>query len=35
MREAEVHPLAQANEALAALRAGRVRGSLVLSVAPS
>jgi len=33
--EIEVHPLAEANEALAALRAGRVRGSLVLSVAPS
>jgi alcohol dehydrogenase, propanol-preferring len=33
--EVESHSLEDANEALAALRAGRVRGSLVLSVAPS
>jgi propanol-preferring alcohol dehydrogenase len=33
--EVDVHPLAEANEALAALRAGHVRGSLVLSVTNS
>jgi propanol-preferring alcohol dehydrogenase len=33
--EVEVHPLEGAKDALDALRAGRVRGSLVLSVAPS
>jgi propanol-preferring alcohol dehydrogenase len=33
--DVEVHALADANQALAKLRAGRVRGSLVLSVAPS
>src|SRR5207247_11395264 len=32
--EVAVHPLEDAHEALAALRAGHVRGSLVLSVAP-
>jgi alcohol dehydrogenase, propanol-preferring len=33
--EVELHPLEQANEALDRLRAGRVRGAAVLTVAPS
>ncbi|MBX6341136.1 MAG: alcohol dehydrogenase, partial [Thermomicrobiaceae bacterium] len=32
--EVEVYPLEAANEALAALRAGRIRGAAVLQVAP-